>query len=151
MTDPAETLWVIVRSSGEYSDRIETPIRYCLTEDAAKQAVELVKIEAQRDADKRPVYRSRRYFGWQRSDGTWLPEGTSAMAPAVWVGEVRHARLPDADAIEQQNKLWGEEYTAACLALGHVDPDGSWSGDEYYYAPVTLWHPAVRAVLQEKG
>jgi hypothetical protein len=142
MTDPAETLWVIVRSSGEYSDRIETPIRYCLTEAAAKQAVELVKIEAQRDADKKPYWNYASAYGWQNTDGTWADD--------FRVEGTKWRPLPDFEAIQRQNDIWQQEHKSACLALGHVDPDGSWSGDEYYYAPVTLWQPTVHAVLQEK-
>lgn len=132
-----EKVWVVVRSTGEYSDREETPIRYCLSEEDAKAAVEAASIEAQRDADKKPQWRSEHSLAWQTPDGEFVSSD--------WHGRPAGSRLrplPNADAIEAQNEGWRAEYWAACRALGHVDPQGSWSGDQYYYAEVTLWHPS---------
>lgn len=130
-------VWVVVRSMGEYSERIETPIRYCLSEADAKRAVELAKVEAQRDAALKPPYRHVHTLGFQQPDGSWLPDHTHFMHPLAQTAKL--ARKPDADEIEAQNERWSAENDAACLALGHVDPSGSWTGDEYYYAEVTLW------------
>lgn len=136
-----EKLWVIVRSTGEYSDRIETPIRYCLSEEDAQKAVALTSVEAQRDINKKPLYRSQPTDGFQMPDGSWLPEDSSlGSAPR----EAEFTRLPDAEEREAQNQKWREEYDAACLALGHVDPAGSWCGDEYYYEEVTPLPPAPK-------
>ncbi len=141
-----DAVWVVVRSSGEYSDRIETPIRFCLSEADAQAAVALTAIEAQRDIGERPVYKRRSTHGWQAKDGAWLPEDTGPVDPTIRVREATFRPYPDAEAREAQIEAWRQEYYAACLALGHVDPDGSWSGDEYYYAPVTYWptdnHPS---------
>ena len=135
------TLWVVVRSTGEYSDRVETPIRYCVSEQDAQAAVELASVEAQRDVALKPVYRSAPSWGYKDAHDCFWPDNTS-FATIRREGLVR-AAYPEKDAIEAQNEKWRAEYDAACLALGHVDPVGSWSGDEYYYAPVTLWTPAA--------
>lgn len=126
-----DEVWVVVRSSGEYSDRIETPIRYCLSEADAMRAVELTAIEAQRDAARKPVWRRLETHGFMLPNGVWLDDRD--------VTGGRFARKPDADKIAVQNEALQAEYDAACLALGHVDPAGSWSGDDYYYALVTIW------------
>ena len=137
MSDDAKTLWVIVRSTGEYSDREETPIRYCLSEEEAKQAIELTSVEAQRDGPLKPTYRRESTHAWYDVNGNEIDH--SFCSPRR--DSVVFKQKPDAEAIEAQNDQWQQEYDAACLAFGHVDPEGSWRGDDYYYAPVTLWTP----------
>ena len=133
-----ERLWVIVRSTGEYSDRIETPIRYCLTQAEAEQAVRLTSIEAQRDAAMEPEWRSVPIRGWQMPDGSFC-EAVGFRGPLG----AKFRPYPDAEERTAQNALWEKEHDAACLALGHVDPAGSWTGDEYYFREVTLWQGAT--------
>lgn len=137
-------LWVIVRSTGEYSDRSEDPIRFCLSEADAQRAVDLASIEAQRDADKKPQYKRKSTHRYQFENGEWLPESVDFMHPDVRSRAARFMPLPDVDAIRAQNDAWSEEYNEACRALNHVDPRGSWSGDSYSYERVTLW-PNPRA------
>lgn len=132
-----ERVFVIMRSTGEYSDRDERPIRFCLTEDEAKAAVELASIEAQRD--ELPPFRSAHTHGLQMPSGEWLPDATLATRPR----EARWVAYPNAEEITRQNKLWEAEYYAACLALGHVDPGGSVNYATYSYEEVTLWTNAL--------
>ncbi len=132
-------VYVVVRSRGEYSDRVETPIRYCLTEQEAKRAVELAGIEAQRDAHIKPRYPDTEYeYGWKTPDGSWLPD---YMELNKLLKVAKRTRKPDADAIKARNEASIAAYYAQCLALGHVDPDGSDAEATYYYARVTLWEP----------
>jgi len=145
--DLTPDLWVIVRSTGEYSDREETPIRYCLSEEDAKKAVKLAAVEAQRDVEKKPKFRIASSYAYRTDDGSWLPGTVHPSDPRV--RGAAFTRKPNAEEIEAQNIQWASEYEAACLALNHVDPQGSWSGDSYYYTKVSRW-PA-RGIPTEGG
>ena len=70
-------------------------------------------------------------------NGSWLPDDVNFMDARTKLA--KFTQYPDYAEREDQNKKWEEEYDSACLAFGHVDPMGSWYGDEYYCEPGTLY------------
>lgn len=115
----ASAVYVIIGSSGEYSDRRERVIGYVSTEDEAQRAV--LQAEAEISLT-RPSQEDT--HAWFLPDGeVWeKPQGWVCSAP---VGSKWRERL-DADEIAIRN-----EAALAKWRNGRIDPDGPM--DSYYY------------------
>lgn len=131
------TIYVIMKSTGEYSDRDERPIAYTLTEDEAKAAIQRVTVEAQR-GDERPKYPDfESELGWFLPDGSEVSWGLGDPRPEG----VKARILPDADERQARNEARRAAYYAALEALGHVDPEGADPEAIYSYEVVELVQP----------
>lgn len=135
-----DDIYVIMKSTGEYSDRYERPIAYVLTEAEAIAAIERVTIEAQR-GDELPEYPET-----ERTHDWFMPDGRVA-AKVDYIGIRREegakfGPYPDADARKARNEALMQKYYDALEALGHVDPEGADKDAQYSYECVSLVRPA---------
>jgi len=144
----AGTVFVILRETGEYSDRNVGAIRFVLTEDDAKAAVTTADEEGKSKAHLRPTYPPvESLYKWHMPDGKWLdglpycarPEGGKWML------------APDSDAIVARNAAAQAKYKRECLAMGCVDPYGPTNCATYSYEAVTLWRPSAAIAKENEG
>lgn len=131
-----ETVWVIIREVGEYSDREVTPIRYCLSEESAKAAVALADEQKQMNPSLWPEYKTESTLCRQMPDGSLVYD--MEFRDPRWRISIPISR-PDAEQVRERNQRHKEQYEAAIAALGHVDPRGCHPENYYSYEPVTLW------------
>lgn len=128
----SERIYVIIRETGEYSDRDWMTVCYVKTEDEAKAAIERVTIEQQQAV--LPRYPSTESaWGHRLPDGSYF-EGNWRDRPenAVW------ERKPNGDELEAIAEAAKQKYYEECRALGHVDPDGAQQGATYSYESVDI-------------
>lgn len=135
-------VFVILRETGEYSDRDVVAIRYVHTEGEAQAAVDRATVEAQSMFHLKPEYPTiENTHGFQMPDGSWLP------ADHDFWGRPHSAKYclkPDADEITRRNEERHAEYGRQCLAMGCVDPMGPQAGASYHYQAVSLWNGGDR-------
>jgi len=136
-----EAVWVIFRETGEYSDRMVTPIRFVLSEAEAQQAVERAEVEA-RTVTPIPYPDSPSPYGWQRPDGSFDEAATFRIGMSL--EGLRWGRRPDADEREAASNADRAAWEAATEALGCVDPGGPEPDARYYAEPVKRM-PTLRA------
>jgi hypothetical protein len=126
-----DAIYVIIKETGEYSDRDVEAIGYVLTEDEARAAVERADIEKMMPQPQYfqclPIYE-------------WMIDGVIVSSSG---NGARFTRVPDADAHEQENNRRRAIYEQQCFDLGHVDPGGCDRHATYSYQRVPMVRPAT--------
>jgi hypothetical protein len=124
-----ETVFVIIRQTGEYDSYYETAIRFVLTKDEAKAAIALATEEGK--AKKQPPYPAcESQYGTLMPDGSWL-EGWHPGHPGAWTLK------PNAADLKMIEDTAIEIWRANCRAMGCVDPEGPDPDASYVYEEVS--------------
>lgn len=129
------SVFVIMRETGEYSYRDFQPIRYVLTKEEAEAAVERADLE--KKFGNQPPYVRHKTHGFFDDTGREWEFGQRPVGV-----DVQFRAYTNAEELTRENERLEQEYTAACLAMGNVDPRGCVPDASYFYEEVTLYAPA---------
>lgn len=140
----ADEVFVIIGSTGEYSDRYEKVIGHVLTEDAAQEAV--TRAECEKAKGIRPPYPSREStHAMHGPNGEWFM-GYILDAPK----DYKFSPLPDAEEIERRNEAAIAQWEKECRALPLIDPVGPMESYYYEVAPAIAMETGT-AIDSEAG
>lgn len=140
-------VYVIMGSSGEYSDRYERVIGFVTSEAAAKAVVEQAEAEKALP-DPMPYPPHERTHAWVLPDGTLYDEGDGGFWARPPTG-AKWTRRSDADEIEARQEAAREAWRQARIDAGRIDPDGSM--DSYYFEVAPALSPASRIEARSDG